>query len=310
MHKISLINPRLAPADADRAAIYQMYKDTGIDGLDYSFFNFSEKNGYEPNFFKKSSEEIIETVLKKDKELLDRYGLEACQTHAPFPVWRYGEDEKNKYRLLENLRCIELTAYLGCRYVIIHPITESFRYSPAELRERNLDFYSQLIDTAKKSGVIICLENMWNSRNGNIFECTCEDPYETNDYIDTLNKMAGEEVFGFCFDVGHYTLCGRYMKNTLITLGNRVKALHIHDAGKLNDLHTLPYSQCNAAGNAPFTDWTSMLEGLRAIGYKGAINFEAGNAFNVFPAYTHKALLGLFRAIGEYFSTEITGENL
>ena len=308
MLKISLTNPCLASLQADRASIYQMYRETGVDGLDYSFFNFTEKNGYDANIFEKSSEEIIETVLRADKDLLDRYGLRACQTHAPYPVWRYGEDEKNKYRLLETLRCIELTAYLGAPYVIIHPITETFRFSPKELRERNLDFYSGLIDTAKKNHVTICLENMWNSRNGNIFECTCEDPYEANDYIDTLNKMAGEEIFGFCFDVGHATLCGRYMKNTLIALGDRVKALHIHDANKYNDLHTLPYSQCSTAGNTPFTDWTGMLDGLRAINYRGGINFEAGNAFNVFPKQTHKALLALFRAIGEYFSNEITGE--
>ncbi len=308
MLKISLINPKINPIGSDKEKYYQMYKETGIDGLDYSFYKFTEKNGYEADFFRMNSEEIVEKYLASEKELLDRYGLEVCQTHSPYPVWRHGDDEGNKYRLLETLRSIELTAYLGSKYVVVHPITETFALPPQELRARNLDFYSGLIDIAKKNHVTICLENMWNIRNGNIFECTCEDPFETNDYIDTLNKLAGEDIFGFCFDVGHATLCGRYMKNTLVTLGDRVKTLHIHDATKMADLHTVPYSQMGNGAN-PFTDYQSLLEGLRAIQYRGAINFEAHAAFEVFPEYTHKALLGLFRAIGEYFSNEIIGES-
>lgn len=307
MLKISLINPKINKIDSDRETYFRLYKETGIDGLDYTISKFTEKNGYEANFFAMSTEEIIEKYLAKEKEEIDRFGLDVCQTHAPYPTWRYGDDEGNKYRLTEAIKSIELTAYLGSKYVIIHPITETFALTPAELRERNLEFYGNLIDTAKKCGVTVCLENMWISRNGNIFESTCEDPYEANDYIDTLNKMAGEEIFGFCFDVGHATLCGKYMKNTLITLGNRVKTLHIHDVSKMADLHTLPYSQMGN-GATPLTDYRSMLLGLREIGYRGAINFEALATFEVFPEDTHKALLGLFRAIGEYFSNEITAE--
>lgn len=307
MLKISLINPRINHLHSDKEKYYQMYRDAGIDGLDYSIYKFTEENGYEPRFFEMSAQEIIEKHLAQEKEQLDRYGLEVCQTHAPSPTWRYGDDEGNKYRLLEAKRSIELTAYLGCKHAIIHPIQESFSLSLAEQRERNLEFYGSLIDTAKKCGVTICLENMWSIRGGNIFEDTCEDPYQTNDYIDTLNKMAGQELFGFCFDVGHATLCGRYIKNTILLLGNRIKTLHIHDASKRLDLHTLPYSQTENGVNS-LVDYESMLLGLREIGYRGAINFEAHAAFRIFPESTHRALLGLFRAIGEYFSNEITAE--
>lgn len=307
MLKISLINPRINHLHSDKEKYYQMYRDAGIDGLDYSIYKFTEENGYEPRFFEMSAQEIIEKHLAGEKEQLDRYGLEVCQTHAPSPTWRYGDDEGNKYRLLEAKRSIELTAYLGCKHAIIHPIQESFSLSLAEQRERNLEFYGSLIDTAKKCGVTICLENMWSIRGGNIFEDTCEDPYQTNDYIDTLNKMANEELFGFCFDVGHATLCGRYIKNTILLLGHRIKALHIHDASKRLDLHTLPYSQTEN-GVTSLVDYESMISGLREIGYRGAINFEAHAAFRIFPESTHRALLGLFRAIGEYFSNEITAE--
>ena len=63
-------------------------------------------------------------------------------------------------------------------------------------------------------------------------------------------------------------------------------------------------------GANPLGDYRSMILGLREIGYRGAINFEAHAAFEVFPEYTHGALLGLFRAIGEYFSNENNRINL
>ncbi|MBE6662749.1 MAG: sugar phosphate isomerase/epimerase [Ruminococcaceae bacterium] len=305
MLKISLINPKINHIHADREKYYRMYQETGIDGLDYSLYKFTEKNGYESDFFAMSAEEIIEKHLAKEKEELDRYGLAVCQTHSICPTWRYGDEEGNRRRLRDTVRCIELTAYLGSRYIVVHPVQDTLQLTPDEVRARNIELYGKLIEAAKKNDVIVCLENMWNTRNGNIFECTCEDPYETNYYIDTLNAMASEERFGFCFDVGHATLCGKNLKNTLITLGNRVKTLHVHDANKISDLHTIPYSQMGN-GATPLTDWTGFLLGLRSIGYRGTINFEAHAAFEVFPEPTHKALLGLFRAIGEYFSNEIT----
>ncbi|MBO4979742.1 MAG: sugar phosphate isomerase/epimerase [Clostridia bacterium] len=307
MLKISLINPKLNPVNADREKYYRLYREARIDGLDYSIYKFTEQNGYEPRFFEMSAEEIIEKYLAKEKEELDRYGLEVCQTHAPSPTYRHGDEEGNKYRLLEAKRSIELSRYLGSPYLIVHPVQETMSYPLSEIQKRNIDYYSQLIDTAKQNGVTVCLENMWNIRNGNIFECTCEDPNETNYYIDTLNKMAGEEIFGFCFDVGHASLVARNIKNTILTLGKRIKTLHIHDTDKTSDLHTLPYTQLGS-GKKSFVDYLSMTSALRTVGYRGPINFEAHAAFEVFPEPTHGALLGMFRAIGEHFSNEITGE--
>ena len=307
MLKISLINPKLAPVNADREKYYKLYRDAGIDGLDYSIYKFVEKNGYEPKFFEMSLEEIVEKYLRAEKEELDRYGLLVCQTHAPSPTYRHCDIEGNKYRLLEAKRSIEISKYLGSPYVIVHPVQETMTYPQAEIRKRNIDYYSQLIDTAKANGVTICLENMWNIRSGNIFECTCEDPDETNYYIDTLNELAGEEIFGFCFDVGHASLVAKNIKNTILTLGNRIKTLHIHDTNKMADLHTLPFTQLGNGQNS-FVDYPSMTSALRTVGYRGAINFEAHAAFGVFPEPTHGALLKLFRAIGEHFSNQITGE--
>ena len=88
MLKITLTSPKTNKIDSDRKKYYQMYREAGIDGLDYSLFKFTEKNGYEPGIFTRSTDEIIEKYLAAEKEELERYGLEVGQTHGPLPTWR------------------------------------------------------------------------------------------------------------------------------------------------------------------------------------------------------------------------------
>lgn len=309
MHKISiaLLGSHYRP-ETDLDQLYGMIRAAGINGIDFSFCDFTKNGGYCDQFFKKDMEEL-KSILSRFKDALDRNGLVVNQTHTPFPTYKFGEGQEdyNAYLVEATHKCIELTAFLGGKYAIVHPAHAPNTVLYEEEKAANMAFYPQFIETAKKFDVKICLENMWGRRGGAgacIFDSACADPREACEYIDELNDMAGEEIFCFCFDVGHANLCGKHMQNTIRRLGHRLQALHIHDTNKLEDIHTIPYSFCSPGG-APVTDWQGMLMGLRDIGYTGYLNFEAMNAFRCYPAPLHPALLGMFRAIGEYFSTEI-----
>ncbi len=314
MHQISFsVLPSYYRPDADLDKLYGMLRSAGIHGIDFSFETtvFNAKNGYEDNFFKKDIDEL-KTVLSRFKNALERNGLVVNQTHTPFPTVKFVGDnleEYNAYMVEATHKTIELTAFLGGKYAIVHPAHYPNTVLADEQKRINMEFYPQFIETAKRHGVKICLENMWGRRASGtaIFDSACADPREACEYIDELNAIAGEEIFAFCFDVGHANLCGKHMQNTIRTLGHRLQALHIHDTDKVNDLHTLPYTCC-AYGGAPITDWEGFLLGLRDIGYRGFINFEAATAFRQFPVPTHAALCGMFAAIGRYFSDEITKE--
>ena len=315
MHKISIsILSQWYRPDTDLDRIYGMLREAGIDGIDFSLeaSTFSAKNGYEDWFFKKDITEL-KTILSRFRDALDRNGLVVNQTHSPFPTMKPvgdGVEEYNTYLVEATHKAIELTAFLGGKYVVIHPVHSPNTILADEQKKLNMAFYPQFIETAKRFGVKICLENMWGRRGGNgvcIFDSACADPREACEYIDELNAIAGEEIFAFCFDAGHANLCGKHMQNTLRTLGHRVQALHVHDTDKVNDLHILPYS-CVAPGGASVTDWEGMAMGLRDIGYNGFINFEASIAFIQFPKPTHPAVCALFAAIGRHFSNEITKE--
>ena len=303
MLKISIQSGRFARNNDELDGFLALVKAAGIDGVDFPLYAFQNKDN--PRFFDKPLDEIIE-ILRPLKEALDHHGLAVCQTHSPFPTYKPDDEDFNAYQVRAHRKCCDLSRYLECDLMVVHP-AHHISMTPKEQREESIKLYSALIEDAKRTGVTILLENMWARRGGAgsaIFDSACADADEAVDYIDTLNTMAGEELFGYCFDVGHASLCGKNMRNFLCTLGSRVKALHIHDTNRLDDTHTIPYSFCTTSG-APMTDWEGMLAGLREIGYRGAINFEAATAFVTYPKPLYPALLHMFCAIGRYFSDEI-----
>jgi hypothetical protein len=101
----------------------------------------------------------------------------------------------------------------------------------------------------------------------------CCDPYEACEMIDTLNQIAGEECFGLCLDTGHLNLAKRRMRPYIDIVGNRIKALHVHDSNCAQDDHFVP--------EMGTIDWDEFIEGLRAIGYRGNINAHSGENSSV-----------------------------
>lgn len=141
-------------------------------------------------------------------------------------------------------------------------------------------------------------------RNAHLMEGMGSDFAESVRLIDELNEAAGEELFGFCLDVGHANLLGKNMYQSLLTLGDRLKILHIHDNDGVSDLHTMPFT-FERSWNESSTDWEGFLCGLKEIGYRGVLNFEVFRLMNSFPQQLHPALLSLLAETGRYFSTKI-----
>ena len=315
MRKISVAASILHKSTTDIDAICAMYKANGIDGVDFGFDCYTAANGFREKFYSSQTIDELKAFFTPYKEAFERHGIAVVQTHPPFPTQKLTDsanetkEEYNARALDATKKALELTAFFGCKYAVVHPVHGLIDIEYDEQKKANMKFYAQLMDDARRFGVTICLENMWNRRDGGaIFDSACSDPYEACDYIDTLNDMAGEELFAFCFDVGHANLTGKNMRATLRQLGKRVKALHIHDTDKLEDKHTIPYAHIGTKG-VSLTDYNGFLAGLRDIGYEGEISFEIGNAFKVFPVPTHPALCGLISSIGKYFENEISKKN-
>ncbi len=237
----------------------------------------------------------------------DKYGIEIVQAHAPAPLYVRNSAEGGKNVQNDVRKCIEVCGHIGCPRLVVHPLCDAKASFPSMTKEQeykaNMEFYTSIIPLLKKNRVICCLENMWSIdlRTRKAYASVCSEIHETIRYIDELNAIAGERLFGFCLDIGHLILVGQDPLYWIEKLGDRLETLHTHDNDGMNDEHTIPYMG--------FVNWEHFVFGLRKIGYKGALSFEA-SAFNEkFPKELVPAALNMIGAIGKYFAGRIEAES-
>ena len=198
-----------------------------------------------------------------------KYGLSIAQAHAPYHTYSSKNLPFADYATDTYQKVIKLCGYAGCPQVVIHSfsrVADDYGITAEDVYNANMKMYRTLIPTALESGVTILLENLFTNCNNRKFSAACSNPHEAVAYIDTLNEMAGREIFGLCFDVGHLNLVRCAIPEYVSILGKRIKALHLHDNDRDRDLH-----------QAPFTGtvrWNDLCNSLREIGYTGDINLE------------------------------------
>lgn len=282
--------------------VFRTFGENGLNCIDFGVDNFYPlwqiARGECDNILEHSMEEI-EAFFTPHKEAAAKYGVAFHQLHAPFPAQVEGDEKMTAHMVEITKKTIRLCRFLGAHYIVVHPKFNGYdtRMDADEEWEQNIAFYSSLIDTARECGVVICLENMFTWHNGRGFEACCSDPNEAAAYIDELNTIAGEKRFAYCYDTGHGLLLGHDVYSDLIRLGDCVEVLHIHDNDGINDKHIPAYMGS--------LDWARFIKGLKAIGYKGAITFEASTVNRMFPKEVRPEAYRLIAATGRYFAREI-----
>ena len=256
-----------------------------------------------PSIMDEPLETIIEAV-RPYKEAADKAGIVVSQVHAPFPVWVEYSEDINRRMIDITRKAIAVTEYMGSHQCIIHPAApqeNNKRLSDEEEWAINKAIYTALIPDLKQHHVMGLLENMFSRGDeGTRFASVCSDFYEAARWIDELNEIAGEELFGFCFDTGHCHLARENVYRAVKLMGPRIKALHMHDNAGHLDQHVAPYTGT--------LDWEGFLRGMKEIGYRGDLNFEAPNAIDKYPPEMAEECLRLLAAVGRYFEKRITEE--
>ena len=265
------------------------------------------RKGEPAGFFDQPIEDILDFFAPL-KEAAEKYDIEISQMHGPFPMWVQDRDAMNEYTIMATEKCFAVMQYVGCKNIVVHPTNAQYLLSKESEREINLSIYRRLIPAAKKYGITICLENLFATIKGRILEGPCADVAEIAWYIDKLNEEAGENIFGFCLDVGHANLYGRNMYEYIKGIGHRLTVLHIHDNDGLSDLHMLPYSYTRNGGRDYNIDWPGFIKGLHDIGYCGNLCFETFRCMSAYPKSVHPQLLDLIYGIGKHFVDGIKAE--
>ena len=224
--------------------------------------------------------EDLEAQAENLKAVLAELGMSAPQAHAPI-INPFDPGEVDYMKIYENsLRFCQIA---GIPMVVIHAgsIKNATR---EEYFEKNIEFYRSLIPAAEKTGVEVLIENIGHAADGN-YLLVGTDLREMADRID-------HPLFNICWDTGHGNLNKQNLYETIITLGDKLHALHVHDnAGYFEpsyrhhriDMHTMPYATQYASIN-----YDALIQGLIDIGYKGTFNFEVLTVTrSIRPSFTY-----------------------
>lgn len=180
-------------------------------------------------------------------------GIVCNQSHAPFPVVVPEIRDMLK-------RAIECTAIAGGEICIIHPDNN-------KSAEENAEMYFELLPFAKEHGVKIATENMWNW-NKEKDEATPAACSHHDDFLAHI-KAVNDPYLVACLDIGHAEMRGldTSAEKMIHTLGDSLKALHLHDNDRWHDSHQIPFSMD--------IDFDNVVKALRDISYSGYFTLEA-----------------------------------
>lgn len=257
-------------------------KEAGFDAYDFSMFRTATCPWI--------SDDDCAAKAEKLRRYADRIGIACNQTHAPFPLVCAGDENRTRERFDEIVRALEISAVLGAKICVVHPWND---YSP----EENAKIYEKLGSYAKKFGVAIALENMWNWNNAEkcALPAACSDGKNFKAHLDLLD----EKVFCALVDIGHAEMKGldTSAAEMIKELGGRVKGIHLHDNDLKNDLHKLPFTS--------EIDYKPIVDALAEIDYRGDITLESENFLPKFPKELVPDALKLMAKTADYFRKEL-----
>ncbi|MBE6632146.1 MAG: sugar phosphate isomerase/epimerase [Ruminococcaceae bacterium] len=290
----------------DPLASFEYIKECGFEAVDFNIDHYfspgkMSKEGKYSTVFDGSVEEVLEFFTPL-KEASEKTGVIISQMHAPFPIWFEDKDDVNEYSVDVLDKCFAVCEYVSCPAIVVHSVK---RPTKKQEYETNLEIYRGLIPHIKKyKGVKICLENLFSRRGPRIIEAGIANGHDICGMIDILNKEAGGDYFGFCFDTGHANMTGHKIRDYINDFGDKISVLHIHDNNGLEDFHMVPYSYL--ISNCEHScDWNGFVEGLKDVSYNGTLSFETFRIFSAYPAEVHTEVLKLIAAIGKYWVKEL-----
>ena len=254
-------------------ARYEKLHKYGFDSIDLNMMNRSRP-------FYTCTEDELPALVAAEKALAEKSGIVFGQTHGP---WDYppkdGTEEERDTLMRDMRRGVQVTALLGCKYMVVHPLTPFGTREPEGVGDQtfliNVAFWKALMPSAHEHGVTVCLENMPFHH------------YSHSHPADILKivRAVDDENFAICLDTGHVNVFPEadiYKEMQLIK--DKLRVLHIHGNDGQHDQHLLPYF-----GKL---DWEAFGRAWRDIGFTGVFSFECAPPAKL-PDKLHEKTLAL-----------------
>lgn len=275
--------------------------NAGFESVDFNLDTFLKNSDVYAGRMNKVFDADLESLLAyfgEYKKAFEAHGIRPSQMHAPYPILVPARGDVTDY-MQETVipKSIAIAGMMRIPWVVMHPFKLQYTYGIDAERAMNLKYFESLIPLLKAYNVGVCVENLYEAVGGRITEGTCADPQDAVYYVDTLNHLADEELFGCCLDTGHMELTHRDPADYIRQVGKRLKILHIHENDAIGDLHQMPYT----FGSKPEdgVDWDDFRKALDEIEFEGTLSFETFPCVNSFPRGAREEVLRTIREIGK-----------
>ncbi len=243
---------------------YKKLKKAGFDCVDFDLTKTE-------TIFYADNDKVWKEAALNEVSRAKQAEITIHQVHGPWqwPPKDYTEQDRAE-RMEKMKKSIEVTAFMGCKYWVVHPIMPCYVDdvgTPDEQKtwDINLEFMTELLAHAKKYDVTICLENM-PFKNFSIAA-----PADILRFVKTIN----DENFKICLDTGHLPIFNKDLSiyEEVKSLEGELKVLHVHDNKLVGDEHLLPYFG--------LIDWQQFSKALNEIGFDGVVSLETMPSTNL-----------------------------
>lgn len=273
----------------------------GFERVDFNLDTFLKNSdvyaGRINTFFDNDLESLL-SYFEEYRKMFEKYGIKPSQMHAPYPILVPTRADVTDYMQKVVIpKSIAIAGRMQIPWVVMHPFKLQYKYGLEAEQAMNLQYFQSIIPMLKEYHVGVCVENLYEGVGGRITEGTCANPTEAAWYVDVLNQLAGEELFGCCLDTGHMELTHREPADYIRQIGSRLKILHMHENDAIGDQHQMPYTF--GAKPDDGVDWEDFCKALGEIGFDGTLSFETFPCVNSFPRGAREEVLRTIMAIGE-----------
>ncbi len=238
------------------------FEGTGFRYLDFNFYSSIYPGS---PFLDARWERWIEDARDAAAERQIRF----CQAHAPSGNL-FASGEEFDVFLGATLRSIEACGRLGIPHIVVHQQDIGgfpSRAYPGLNLKRNREFFSRLFPVMEKTGVHVLVENSCD-RHAPTKANTRHFPSTSAELLELVEALR-HPLIQACWDTGHANVQGVDQYQSIVELGDCLRAVHIADNYGDMDSHVAPFQGT--------TNMDAVMQGLLDIRYPGYFTFEASH---------------------------------
>lgn len=238
----------------------QALYDAGFRYIDLSMYNGTTADWpyLEPDW-----EDEVDQLKQHANDL----GMTFVQAHSPAGNPLIFNEDYDRL-VTRTIRSIEVCSKLGIKNTVIHTGSREDILYNAEDEKRyfkeNMPFLQALFPVMEKHNINVLIEN---SAKANMYK---KYHFFTGDEMRRFLEYANHPLLHACWDTGHGNLEGNQYQS-ILDLGNELRAVHIHDNRSGYDDHILPFMGS--------INMDEIMCALIDSGYQGYFTFECDNYY-------------------------------